>query len=296
MKNKDLLLKLSVVAIALTFGVHSLNAQKPSRTPAKTGTGNAKPTPTPKATPSSPTTAVGNMTNSFGMKFVAIPAGSFQMGFNTAVTENCQGCAESASEKPVHKVTLSKSFEMHATEVTQQQWLAVMGKNPSENSTCPKCPVENISWADAQEFVAKLNSKSDGFKYRLPTEAEWEYACRAGSTTKYPFGDDAKETGTYAWFLGNQTGKTHEVATKKANAWGLFDMLGNVAEWVEDCWDTYSPKDATDPVISWVGTCSRSIRGGSYYQGAELMRSSHRYSNSPTMRHGSVGLRVVRTK
>ena len=130
--------------------------------------------------------------NSLGMEFVMIPAGSFMMG-----SENGE-----SNEKPVHSVTISKSFYMGKTEVTQEQWEKVMGSNPSDLKNCPRCPVDQVSWEDLQNFITELNKKSEG-NYRLPTEAEWEYACRAGSTTEYSYGNDEDLLGKYAWFRKN---------------------------------------------------------------------------------------------
>lgn len=156
-------------------------------------------------------------------EMAVIPAGSFEMG------DYING--------PVHRVTFAKPFAIGKTEVTQGQWQAIMGNNPSHFKKCGKnCPVENVGWDDAREFIDKLNTKT-GKQYRLPTEAEWEYACRAGGRNKYCGSD---EIDSVAWYGnngrpgGNSGQTTHPVATKHANAWGLYDMTGNVFEWVED--------------------------------------------------------------
>ncbi len=166
-------------------------------------------------------TITKSLVNSIGQKFVLIPAGSFMMG--GPVNELHRSDAES----PQHRVTISKPFYMQTTEVTQGQWKGVMGHNPSHNRPCCDCPVENVSWDAVQEFIRLLNVSEDTGKYRLPTEAEWEYACRAGSTTTWCFGDDEARLGEYAWYSDNCR-ETHPVASKKPNAWGLYDMHGNV--------------------------------------------------------------------
>lgn len=137
-----------------------------------------------------------------------------------------------------HDVTLTESFEMGQFPVTQSQWEAVMGNNPSyfkgENN-----PVECVSWNDAQEFIKKLNDEDTEYTYRLPTEAEWEYCARGGTTTAYHFSDSPKDLGDYAWFYDNSGGTTHPVGEKKPNQYGLYDMLGNVWEWCQDVYAKY---------------------------------------------------------
>jgi formylglycine-generating enzyme required for sulfatase activity len=197
-------------------------------------------------------------TNSIGMKFVLIPAGEFTMGS----PENEQG---RDSNEPQHKVKITKPFYMQTTEVTQAQWKAVMGNNPSYFKG-NDLPVETVSWDDAQEFIKKLSAK-EGVKYRLPTEAEWEYACRAGSTTKFYFGEDESKLDEYAWYHNNSDGKTHPVGQKKPNAWGLYDMHGNVWEWCQDWYgaDYYKNSPAEDPQGP-ASAESRVLRGGGELQ------------------------------
>ena len=187
--------------------------------------------------------------------------------------------------------------------MTQEQWEAVMGSNPSKFKS-PKNPVEQVSWEDCQKFLDKLNAMSGtgGGKFQLPTEAQWEYACRAGSTTKYCFGDDEKELGEYAWYMMNSDGKAHPVGEKKPNGWGLYDMHGNVWEWCQDWyWSKYykvSPVD--DPpglaTPSFATSIDRVYRGGSWYDPAEYCRSAFRHYFIPGYRCSFVGLRVSRVR
>lgn len=225
-----------------------------------------------------PGTLTSNLLN---MKFAYIPAGSFQMGG----TQN-------DSEKPIHTVTISRGFYIGTTEVTQAQWVAVMWNNPSSFTNCDACPVENVSWEDVQVFIKKLNDRGDG-KYRLPTEAEWEYAARAGSITEYSSGDGEGVLDRYAWYDANSGSRTHEVATKQPNAWGLFDMHGNVWEWVQDLYGDYPNGNTSDP--SGVSSGSdRSLRGGSWGVGAGSLRSANRSAYKPAFRDQFLGFRVVR--
>jgi formylglycine-generating enzyme required for sulfatase activity len=165
--------------------------------------------------------------NSIDMGFVQIPAGDFDMGSPS----NEEGRWD--NEGPVHQVNISKAFYMSKYEVTQKQWRDVMGSSPSYFKG-DDLPVESVSWNDVQDFIKKLNEKEGGNKYRLPSEAEWEYAARAGTATRYSFGDDESKLGDYAWYMVNSGDKTHDVGQKKPNPWGLYDMHGNVWEWVQD--------------------------------------------------------------
>ena len=228
-------------------------------------------------------------TNSIGMKFVLIPSGSFMMGADLNFEDG------SKDETPQHSVTISKSFYLGRYEVTQQQWVKVMGSNPSKFKGRTK-PVEQVSWDDVQRFIKKLNAKENGRYYRLPTEAEWEYACRAGTTGAYSFGDDVDQVGGYGWFDGNSGDKTHPVGQKKPNSWGLHDMHGNVWEWVQDVYKNtaYDSHAASDPIYEGSGSY-RVFRGGSWYYNARILRCANRLNNSPGYRNGNLGFRLLRT-
>ena len=171
-----------------------------------------------------------------------------------------------------------------------------MGSNPSAFSQCgDDCPVERVSWNDAQEFAQRLSQKT-GKQYRLPSEAEWEYAARAGSSTKWSFGDNESQLGDYAWFRANSRSKTQRVAQKRPNAFGLFDMHGNVWEWVQDCFhdnNTGAPADGS----AWTTACSstRVLRGGSWLDFPADLRSADRSGLTPDNRYIIFGLRLART-
>jgi len=220
-------------------------------------------------------------TNSIGMEFVLIPAGSFQMG-----SEN-----GGSDEKPVHNVKIDKAFYLGKTEVTQKQYQAIMGNNPSDFKGENR-PIENVSWDDAQAFIKKLNEKEGGTKYRLPTEAEWEYAARANTSTKWSFGDDESDLKNYAWYGYELSGKeTHEVGQKKPNGFGLFDMHGNVWEWTCSDYGEYSENNHLK--CSSSNYANKSLRGGSWYHLAGYCRSALRYDFTPDHRGSFYGFRVV---
>ncbi|MGB2754096.1 MAG: formylglycine-generating enzyme family protein [Phycisphaerae bacterium] len=221
------------------------------------------------------------------MKLALIPAGKFMMGS----PDSEQG--RSKDEGPQHGVTLSKSFYMGVTEVTQAQYEAVMGTNPSHFQGATN-PVEEVSWNDAREFCKKLSEKTRQ-AVRLPTEAEWEYACRAGTATAFSFGDADSALGDYAWYRANSGWKTHPVGQKKPNAWGLFDMHGNVLEWCTDLYGEYPKGPVTDPSGSATGDRGYLVlRGGSWIRAdAGAFRCANRSSNGPSVRDFNYGLRVV---
>jgi formylglycine-generating enzyme required for sulfatase activity len=227
----------------------------------------------------------GSYANSIGMEFALIPAGEFMMGSPDADKEAFKG------EKPQHRVTISKPFYLGKYMVTQAQWEAVMGNNPSKFNGLNN-PVENVSWDDVQEFIKKLNQKEGGNKYRLPTEAEWEYAARAGMTSTYSFGDDAGALGRYAWYKGNSGETTHPVGGKEPNAWGLYDMHGNVWEWVQDWYGGYAGSSATDPRGPSSGSF-RVLRGGSWGSDAGGCRSARRSCDTPGGRDLTLGFRLA---
>jgi len=212
-----------------------------------------------------------------GMEFVYISPGTFMMGTP----------ASGAGRQ--HQVTLTKGYYLQMTEVTQSQWQAVMGNNPSKFKG-DNLPVECVSWNDVQEFIRKLNQMDPGKGYRLPTEAEWEYACRAGTTTAYYWGKSMD--GSYCWYDGNSSGKTHEVGTKKPNAWGLFDMIGNIYEWCQDWYGDYPSGEVTNPQGPGSGSY-RLLRGGSWSNDAGFCRSARRNGSPPGWPLSNAGFRLA---
>ncbi len=222
-------------------------------------------------------------TNELGMEFVLVQPGEFMMGSARAEAGHEVG------EGPQHQVRITRGFYMGAHEVTQEQYAKVMGKNPSKFSGAEN-PVEQVSWHDAVEFCARLSK--EGRTYRLPTEAEWEYACRAGSTTAYCYGDDPGQLGEYAWYVVNSDEKTHEVGLKQPNAWGLHDVHGNVWEWCQDWFGDYERSPAEDPAGPTSGTY-RVVRGGSWFDYPLPLRSASRGRDSPSNRPEDHGFRVV---
>ena len=216
--------------------------------------------------------------NSIGMEFVLIESETFEMG--SPQTES----GRDADEGPVHQVTISQPFYVGKYEVTQGQWQAVMGSNPSRFSGCGRtCPVEQVSWEDAQEFIARLNLREGVNVCRLPTEAEWEYAARGRG-----------RTGGY-WYDGNSDDRTHPVGRKPPNGWGVYDMLGNVWEWTVDWYGPYSAGSVTDP-RGPSGGAYRVARGGGWSSSdARYCRAANRRRNSPGTRHYGLGVRLART-
>ncbi|MBD0372520.1 MAG: formylglycine-generating enzyme family protein [Pyrinomonadaceae bacterium] len=219
------------------------------------------------------------MSNQLGMEFVYVPSGSFMMGSDRG----------GADERPARRVAIRKGFYMGRYEITQAQWRTVMGDNPS-NFKGEDLPVEQVSWADAQMFIKKLNERGDPFIYRLPTEAEWEYACHAQMT-----GDSMGALDVLAWYFNNSANKTHPVGEKQPNAWGLYDMLGNVWEWCEDVYhDSYrgAPTDGS----AWLAGGDpkyRVLRGGSWIDNAFYCRVNERIRATPDTRQRNSGLRIV---
>jgi formylglycine-generating enzyme required for sulfatase activity len=216
-----------------------------------------------------------------GMRYelASIPAGTFRMGSNSSDVW--------PEERPVHTVRISKSFWMGKTEVTQGLWQAVMGSNPSYFKNGDNYPVENVSWDDCQSFIQKLNQILGGNTFRLPTEAEWEYACRAGTT-----GDRYGNLDAIAWYNNNSGNSTHAVGQKQANAWGLYDTLGNVWEWCQDWWGIYSSGYQTDPTGPVSGS-GRINRGLSWNHTAPYIRSAFRGGGSPEYHDNELGFRLA---
>ena len=285
------------------------NATLPSpkkTTPTKktTTTKTAPARKTTRPTSSGSKTLPRTRTNQAGIEFILIPPGSLMMG-------SVNGAAD---EKPVHQVTIGQAFYMGKYEVTQAQWQSVMGSNPS-NFKGDNLPVETVSWDDAVAFIARLNAQNDGFAYRLPTEAEWEYACRAGTT-----GDYAGDLDAMAWY-GNNSGRgrldtaeilrtdsanyykritenggqTHAVGSKLPNSFGLFDMHGNVWEWCQD-WYHDSYNGAPGDGSAWLSGGEqkyRVLRGGSWFNFAIFLHSANRLWLTPDARNSPFGFRVV---
>ncbi|MBI4569094.1 MAG: formylglycine-generating enzyme family protein [Planctomycetes bacterium] len=215
------------------------------------------------------------------MRLVLIPAGTFMMGSPDNEPER------DADEGPQHQVNVN-AFLMGKYEVAQRQWRAVMGNNPSYFKDAGIfAPVEWVSWNDCKQFCEKTG-------LRLPSEAEWEYACRAGTTTRYSFGDDESEAGEYAWYGATSGGiTTHPVGQKKPNGWGLYDMHGNVWEWCEDEYhDSYNgaPTDGSAWTSNKGG--ARVLRGGSWLNTARSLRAAFRDGRTPAFRNAYVGVRV----
>jgi len=228
------------------------------------------------------------ISNSIGMKLVWIPAGEFMMG-----SPSWEEGRSRDLDEAVHRVKINKGFWMGQTEVTREQYQAGMGTNPRKLKKWDNYPVENLSWNDAMEFCRRL-SKKGGQTYTLPTEAQWEYACRAGSKTRFSFGDSDSSLGDYAWYSGNSNFNTHPVGKKKPNAFGLYDMHGNVWEWCSDYYheDYYSSSASVDPKGPSGGQ-GRVIRGGSMSSDSQLCRPASRDWLSPGYRTKDVGFRVV---
>jgi len=258
----------------------------PTPTPVPTPTPTPRPpTPTPFPTPTPTPTEWHDPVS--GIDFVWVPEGCFQMGCVFGI--DCDG-----DEKPVHKVCLD-GFWMGKYEITQAQWKKVMRNNPS-NFKGDTRPVERVSWDDVQKFLRQLNQKAGKEMYRLPSEAEWEYAARAGTDTMFYFGNDVAGLGKYAWYAENSGKKTHSVGQLKPNTWGLYDMYGNVYEWCQDWYGRgyYSKSPSKNPGGPSSGS-ARVLRGGGWGSVAGYCRAASRLGISPDARSSIVGFRLLRT-
>jgi formylglycine-generating enzyme required for sulfatase activity len=235
------------------------------------------------------------ITNSIGIKLVLIPKGTFMMGSPESEEER-------QKDRTQHEVTISKDYYLGVYEVTQAQYEKVIGKNPSHfqgavvGNENADLPVEKVSWDDAVEFCKKLSDlpeeKKAGRVYRLPTEAEWEYACRAGSKTVYSFDDEEGLLPEYGWFDRNSSDRTHAVGLLEPNAWGLYDMHGNVWEWCSDWYGEY-PKSAVSDPTGLAKSAVRVLRGGSWYDDAAICESAFRHGNAPELRGINRGFRLA---
>lgn len=223
--------------------------------------------------------------NSLGMRFQRLPAGTFKMGSTNGQDD----------EEPVHEVQITKPFYMGVHEVTQAQWDILMEHNPSHFQG-PYRPVDSVSWHSAQLFIRRLNEKEDTEVYRLPTEAEWEYAVRAGSKTRFHFGDARDSLAAHAWYSFNSDRRTHDVGRKRRNPFGLYDVYGNVWEWVRDVYDTqfYERSPRTDPLNRGSQLVPRVIRGGGWFAVVSDLRSANRGWARPGARDPQLGFRIVR--
>ncbi|MHC4120743.1 MAG: formylglycine-generating enzyme family protein [Planctomycetota bacterium] len=248
------------------------------------------------------------ITNSIGMKLVYIPAGSFVMGSGDSAAQLAREYKTKEEyfrrEFPQHEVRISEGLWIGQTEVTQGQYMSVMNARPWSGKLAVQEGANNpavyVSWEDAVAFCSKL-SQREGKTYRLPTEAEWEYACRAGKTTRFSFGDDDSSLGDYAWFCDNALNVNelyaHAVRQKRPNLWGLYDMHGNVWEWCSDWYgeDYYSNSPSADPPGPPSGG-ARHLRGGSWVNTGGALRCSCRNCVNPGDRVNDVGFRVVRSQ
>jgi len=248
------------------------------------------------------------ITNTIGMELILIPLSTFEMGDMAG--------AGSSDERPVHTVTLTRDYYMGKYEVAQGEYVAVVGSNPSYFTGNDRLPVEHLTWYEMVRYANALSVRegyatcydNDGNViggegnpyacegYRLPMEAEWEYAARAGTTTQYSFGDAESERGNYGWYYGNTSSRTHPVGEKLPNPWGLYDVHGNVWEWVYDWYGSsyYGGSPTSDPRGPSTGSF-RVMRGGSWFFNAYYQRSANRHSYTPTNRNFSIGFRLVRT-
>jgi formylglycine-generating enzyme required for sulfatase activity len=264
--------QVSTVALVVLVAMGSVGAATAAET--KEAGGKAK---------SPPKELTIDLGNGVKLEMVLIPAGEFTMG------------SPEADEKPQHRVRITNPFYLGKYLLTREQWEAVMGSSKTSNVKAPKNPVVNVSYVDCQQYLDKLNKRqgNPASKFVLPTEAQWEYACRAGSKTRYCFGDDEKQLGEYAWYGANSGDKTHPVGEKKPNAWGLYDMHGNVWEWCQDWYDGgYYAKSPTDDPTGPATGSARVFRGGCWFFPAGGCRSAYRFRGLPGFRFDFLGFRV----
>ena len=239
---------------------------------------------------------VGTYTNSLGQTFILLPVGTFTMGSPSSEPGRY-------NDETQHQVTLTQPFYMQTTEVTQSQWEAVMVINPSSLSGCPTCPVDSVSWEDVQTYITRMNLKGEG-TYSLPTEAQWEYAARAGITTAFANGsiedypnmsacNDDENLNMIGWYCYNSGSTVHTVGQKPTNAWGLHDMSGNVWEWCQDWYDEYPSNAVTDPAGPLKGLY-RVVRGGYWNGESSVCRSAKRGTHPVSSRSSYLGFRLLR--
>jgi formylglycine-generating enzyme required for sulfatase activity len=263
---------LAALCAATVFGSAALAQQPPAAAGAARGAA-AAPVATPK------------------QEYIKIPAGEFMMGCSKGDTMCDMGTDplfKDFRESPAHMVKITKPFEMGKYVVTQGEWKMVMGSASPSTFQGDNLPAENVSWNQIKDYVTKINSLNDGYKYRLPTEAEWEYAARAGTTGPIP-GDSLD---AIAWYDQKGGPHTHPVGTKAANAWGLFDMEGNVWQFVQDAYSDYKKNPVSDPLNTKGDKVI--LRGGSWDMAAPVMRVSVRLAIPPNFKNNSAGFRLVR--
>ncbi len=231
------------------------------------------------------------------MEFVWIEPGNLRMG--SPLSDSLR----SPDEGPEHRVAITRGFYLGRYEITQGQWVKVMGTAPWEGHRLvrsdPRHPAVNITWYEVQEFIRRLNAAAGEEVYRLPTEAEWEHACRAGTATAWSFGDDREQLDEHAWYHDNawDTGRGHprEVGTRRPNPWGLYDMHGNAMEWCQDRAAPYAAADRVDPTGAAAGL-NRVIRGGDFGSDARYVRSAFRCNHPPDARGYGLGARLARSR
>ena len=275
----------SLASVLLLAAVQTAAQERPLSTPgAAAATRPAAPLPQPDYV------RLGKLR----LAIVRIPSGTFRMGTDQVIRaddfwKDCSSCPpRNDAERPVHQVTITRDFWMGQFDVTQGQWRELMGSNPARSKAAgPDAPVEQVSWRDAQKFLAKLNAAQDRWTVRLPTEAEWEYAARAGTTDEtYGTLDEI------AWYRANGSGTTHPVGKKRPNAFGLYDMLGNVWQWCQDRFGPYSSEPSTDPQGATDGD-RRLTRGGCFYCDAVHERAARRNRDLEDHSSPSIGFRIV---